>query len=158
VHSARGEQRFGALLSLETDGPGPDGTSRPVAAAHKQCILKQRGCSGQHMTTTAERLVGSFSCELEFNSHEIHVRGELDGDSATRLLEAVEMMALPGDADVTIDVGGVTRIGMAGVEAILQAWCLVAETSHDFYLVRVPESVRRMFDHADLRYLLPIFP
>ena len=84
----------------------------------------------------------------------VEVRGALDAKGAQRLKLAVSMAVAEGARQVTIDLGGASRIGASGVAALVEATQRAGGMS--VQLATVPPEVRLLLEKAGLHMVLEI--
>jgi len=75
----------------------------------------------------------------------IVAEGELDLVGAPRLLQA-----MPGDASVVLDLGGVQFMDSSGLRSLLEARQKCIDADRGFAIARPSESVTRVLELVDL--------
>lgn len=75
----------------------------------------------------------------------LRVWGEVDLASATDLKEIIERASTSSDGHVIVDIGGISFIDAAGINALVAADLALQDNGHRLMLVSVPEIVKRLF-------------
>lgn len=86
----------------------------------------------------------------------LHIQGELDFDSVTRLWEITESLFVAANPPLQVDLSGVSRANSAGV-ALLVAWLRQARNQwQELVFINVPMQMQAIIQVADLETLLPM--
>jgi anti-anti-sigma factor len=89
-------------------------------------------------------------------THTLLLSGESDLASGPELETVVRGLCSSGTSDLVLDLKDLEFIDSTGLRAILIAANLCEESGRNFRLIRVSESVRRVFEVSGIDGVLPI--
>lgn len=89
-----------------------------------------------------ETLSDGFTIDVDFAQRVIRPAGELDMATSGMLVEAARSLGEQAD-DLTIDCGGVTLIGSAGLNALVAISTLQHDRRRNLFLINVSAMVKR---------------
>ncbi len=89
-----------------------------------------------------------FDVRIDYQSREIAVHGELDAATASCLGTAVAGLQRAADGDITVRLGEVTFLDMAGLGALVGARSAQAARGHGLSVVKWSQHARRLAELA----------
>jgi anti-sigma B factor antagonist len=88
----------------------------------------------------------------------LRVSGDLDLETAPRLLAGVEPHLVAGDGDLIIDLSALTFIDSSGLSALIRINQRVAATDRRLAIIAPAPHVAKAFEITGLDQILPLRP